>query len=148
MFSGHKESIDCVKLLNENNLISGGDGGNVCLWSGIKKKPIFTLPAAHGVDSVSETANWIISIASYLYTDMFATGSFNGIINIYKCDEKLRKFTKFLEVNLEGNINCLSFTSDGSFLIAGVGQEHRIGRWHSRKNVKNSVVLIPLLKKS
>ena len=41
-------------------------------------------------------------------------------------------------------MNALSFSNDGNMLIAGVGQEHRLGRWWSLKNAKNSVCLIPL----
>ncbi|KAK6621303.1 hypothetical protein RUM43_011609 [Polyplax serrata] len=117
VLNGHKESIDCVKLLNENNCISGSDNGNVCLWSSLKKKPVFTLAAAHGLNPASNTPNWI-------------------------------SFEKCLEAQVDGNINCMLFTNDGRYLIVGVGQEHRIGRWHSKKNVKNAIFLIPLLKKN
>lgn len=146
-FPGPKESIDCVKLLNEDHFVSGGDNGTICLWSSMKKKPVYTMHEAHGLNPVSGTPNWIVSIATYLYTDMFATGSFDGIIHFYKCNEKLKTFAKLMEVKLEGNINCMSFTSDGAFLVVGVGQEHRNGRWHTRKSVKNNIVLIPLIKK-
>lgn len=145
---GNKESIDCVKLLNDNYCISGSDCGNICLWSSLKKKPLFTLAAAHGHNPVSKTPNWIVSIATYLYTDLFASGSFNGVINLYKCNDKLKSFEKCMEAEVEGNINCMAFTSDGQYLIVGVGQEHRIGRWHTKRAIKNAVILIPLLKKN
>lgn len=136
-----------MRLLNEDHFVTGGDCGNVCLWSGFKKKPLYTLPQAHGVHPDNNIPNWIVSVASYLHTDMFASGSFNGVVNIYKCEQKLKSFTKIMEAKVEGNINCMSFTTDGLYLIAGVGQEHRIGRWHTKKNVKNNIVLIPLIKK-
>lgn len=128
--------------------MSGDEGGNVCLWNSQKKKPLFTLQKAHGMNPENTIPNWITSIATYLYSDVFASGSYNGIINLYKLNEKLRTFQKFMEINLEGNINCLAFTSDGQCLIAGVGREHRLGRWHTRKSVKNKIVLIPLVKKA
>lgn len=134
--------------MNENICISGGDGGNICLWSSLKKKPVFTLPEAHGVDPNSNTPNWVLSIATYLHTDLFASGSFNGTINFYKCDERMKSFEKFMDVKVEGNINALAFTNDGEYLIVGVGQEHRIGRWHTKKSVKNCIILIPLIKKN
>jgi len=48
---------------------------------------------------------------------------------------------------MDGFINSLNFSSDCEFLVAGVGQEHRLGRWWSMKDVKNSVSVIPLKKK-
>lgn len=45
-----------------------------------------------------------------------------------------------------GFVNSLAFSSDGSTLYAGVGQEHRLGRWWRLKNAKNAVYVIPLQK--
>ena len=47
-----------------------------------------------------------------------------------------------------GFINSLSFSHSGDFLVAGVGQEHRFGRWWRNKTAKNSVAIIPLQKQS
>lgn len=43
-----------------------------------------------------------------------------------------------------GFINSLKFSSSGDFLVAGVGQEHRLGRWWRIKEARNSVCIIPL----
>jgi len=45
-----------------------------------------------------------------------------------------------------GFVNSLQFSSKGDFLIAGVGQEHRMGRWWRLKQARNSVCFIPLPK--
>ena len=42
-------------------------------------------------------------------------------------------------------MNSLKFSSNGEYLIAGVGQEHRLGRWWKIKDAKNSVCIIPLI---
>lgn len=57
-------------------MVSGGEDGYVCLWSSLKKKPVCSLPEAHGRDS------WIICVATCLYTDLFASGSNNGEIQV------------------------------------------------------------------
>lgn len=57
-------------------MVSGGEDGYVCLWSSIKKKPVCSIPEAHGPDS------WIICVATCLYTDLFASGSNNGQIQV------------------------------------------------------------------
>ena len=43
-----------------------------------------------------------------------------------------------------GFVNSLKFSSDGLQLLAGVGQEHRLGRWWRLKEAKNSLVVISL----
>ena len=44
----------------------------------------------------------------------------------------------------KGFVNSLKFSSNGEFLVAGIGQEHKLGRWWSDKSSKNSVVIIKL----
>ena len=41
-------------------------------------------------------------------------------------------------------MNSLYFSRNGDFLVAGVGQEHRLGRWWRVKEAKNGWVKIPL----
>ena len=45
-----------------------------------------------------------------------------------------------------GFVNSLQFSPQGDFLLAGVGQEHRLGRWWTIKQAKNAVYVIPLPK--
>ena len=54
---------------------------SICLWSITKKKPIFTVQLAHGVNEFeSETegvignARWITALACMPYGDTFASG--------------------------------------------------------------------------
>ena len=44
----------------------------------------------------------------------------------------------------DGFINDLRFSEDGKYLIAAVGQEHKLGRWSNKKSAKNSTVIIKL----
>ena len=76
------------------------------------------------------------------------TGSRNGNISLWKCGESFRSLQPLFNIKISGFINSLVFTPDGRFLIAAVGQEHRLGRWWRIPEAKNSVVIIPLVQKS
>ena len=55
------------------------------------------------------------------------------------------KLTKVNEIQLDGGwINSLSFSADGKYLLAGVGQEHRLGRWFCDKKGRNGIAFISL----
>ena len=43
-----------------------------------------------------------------------------------------------------GFVNSLVFAHSGSFLVAAVGQEHRLGRWWKDSSVRNNITIIPL----
>lgn len=83
-----------------------------------------------------------------IFVLLFFTGSCDGKIRVWKLGENYRDITLLFEVPVPGFINSLAFTNDGTKLIAAVGQEHRLGRWWRIKEAKNSVIVIPLLKKS
>lgn len=70
------------------------------------------------------------------------------MIRVWKLGENYRDLILLFEVPVRGFVNSLAFTNDGSKLIAAIGQEHRLGRWWRIKEAKNSVMVIPLLKKS
>ena len=78
------------------------------------------------------------------YTDLFATGSCDGYIRLWKADTTKQSITPVLTIPMAGYVNSLAFAHSGKFLIAGVGQEHRLGRWESIKQAKNAVYIIPL----
>ncbi|XP_032685545.1 U3 small nucleolar RNA-interacting protein 2-like [Odontomachus brunneus] len=147
IFNGHSNnSIDEVKLINEENFFSCGSDGQLCVWSSLKKKPLCTVTEAHGKDETNNQALWISSIAALLNTDLVASGSRDGSIKLWQCGEAFRSLNPLFEVKIPGFINALAFTPDGNHLIAGVGQEHRNGRWWRVGNVKNCIVVIPLIR--
>jgi ribosomal RNA-processing protein 9 len=58
---------------------ANADPRSISLWDTGKKKPIFTLPLAHGIDELTldqETkgARWITSLGHLRGTDLFASG--------------------------------------------------------------------------
>ena len=44
------------------------------LWGSQKKKPLCSIPNAHGVDESNNQANWISSVAAMTNTDLIASG--------------------------------------------------------------------------
>ncbi|XP_076236754.1 U3 small nuclear riboprotein factor 55K isoform X4 [Calliopsis andreniformis] len=145
IFNGHGGSIDAVKLINEENFFSCGDDGQLCVWGCLKKKPLCSVPDAHGRDEANNQPMWISSIATLLNTDLVASGSRNGVIRLWQCSDSFRSLNSLFDVNLTGFVNALLFTPDGTELIAGIGQEHRLGRWWRIPEAKNSIVIIPLI---
>jgi ribosomal RNA-processing protein 9 len=145
--NGHSGSIDCVRFVNEEIFLSCGDDGSLCVWNVAKKKPIAEKKLAHGLSSTS-TPNWISSIATLVNTDLIASGSCDGFIRVWKLEKFFREIKLKFEIPVNGFVNSLTFTSDGSSLIAGIGQEHRLGRWWRLKESKNVILVIPFEKKS
>ncbi|KAF9242301.1 WD40 repeat-like protein [Melanogaster broomeanus] len=193
-------SIECVAMIDETNFVSGGDTGSICLWNIQKKKPVFTQALCHGFHeahsstekSTVKTARWITSIACLRYSNVLASGSWDGDIRIWKLDSKLKSFSLIGTVSAPGVVNSLqllpvprgaldgaSWVSPSSsasntdsiskagtisngktsttvdiaikitgiqtlLLVAGLGQEHRLGRWLSVKGegVVNSTVVM------
>ena len=89
---------------------------------------------------------WITAVASAPYTDLVASGSSDGFIRLWRCEKAFRAVLMVHEIPVEGFVNALEFSSDCEYLIAGIGQEHRLGRWWKVKEAKNSVCVIPLKK--
>ncbi|RDB28119.1 putative WD repeat-containing protein C2E1P5.05 [Hypsizygus marmoreus] len=174
-------SLECVAMIDETTFVSGGDSGSICLWTTLKKKPIFTQPLSHGfneapseTEGVIRTPRWITALASLQYSDVFVSGSWEGDIRIWKLDSKLKSFALVGTVPAPGVVNSLQLisppqeffetsswitthenTTNGHppqadsvpqksgkggvrpiLLVAGMGQEHRLGRW---LNIKDGV---------
>jgi ribosomal RNA-processing protein 9 len=130
-------AIDCVKFVNDEIFVSGAADGSLSLWNVDKKKPIHVVTYAHGVNQA------ILSIATLPYTDLVASGSTDGYVRLWKI-EALSSLREILTVAVCGFVNALSFSASGNYLIAGIGQEHRLGRWMKLKPVKNAVHIILL----
>ncbi|KAF2649473.1 WD40 repeat-like protein [Lophiostoma macrostomum CBS 122681] len=102
-------SIDCVALLDAGLFVTGSDNGALCLWSVNKKKPLFTVPLAHGRDppippdemsantdaAVNGTAGprlsrYITAIATVPFADLIITASWDGWIRAWRIGPEKR----------------------------------------------------------
>ncbi|GJQ67081.1 putative U3 small nucleolar RNA-interacting protein [Trypoxylus dichotomus] len=147
IYNGPLASIDIVKLLNEETFISGSSDGAINIWSASKKKPLCTYKEAHGSNPTTKEPYWICSVATLINTDLIATGSQDGHIKFWKLSDNFKSINLLFAVDVMGFINDLSFTEGGKYLIACVGNEHKLGRWNIIKDAKNSVLKIPLVMK-
>ncbi|XP_075618082.1 U3 small nucleolar RNA-interacting protein 2-like [Balearica regulorum gibbericeps] len=150
VFYGHQGSIDCIQLINEEHMVLGADDGSVALWGLTKKKPLALARQAHGVQDVRglQQPYWISAVAALRNTDLLATGSHSASVKLWKCGEGFRKLEPLWDIPLVGFVNSLAFSAAGDFLVVGLGQEHRLGRWWRVKEAKNSICIIPLKKRA
>uniref|UniRef100_A0A8B9P6W7 U3 small nucleolar RNA-interacting protein 2 n=1 Tax=Apteryx owenii TaxID=8824 RepID=A0A8B9P6W7_APTOW len=146
VFYGHQGSIDCIQLINEEHMVSGADDGSIALWGLTKKKPLALVRQAHGTHGSQSLQQpyWISAVAALRNSDLVATGSHSASVRLWKCGEGFRKLEPLFDIPLVGFVNSLKFSAAGDFLVAGLGQEHRLGRWWRIKEAKNSICVISL----
>lgn len=106
-------SIDRISMIDEETFITGSDNGSLCLWSIHKKKPIFTIPLAHGLDpaptleeySAEEKPDpnqelpepqprWITALATVPYSDLILSGSWDGHVRVWKVSQDKKRLEK------------------------------------------------------
>lgn len=122
-------SIDVVAMIDEDYFVSGSDSGAISLWSTTKKKPLFTKLKCHGLGTVVKvngvetkvqahsattpfddtTCSWITSLATVRYSDMFASGSGDGYIRLWKLSDTKKSFGLLNCIPCEGFVNDLIF---------------------------------------
>jgi len=132
----------------------------ICLWSIHLKKPTFAYHLAHDTQTYESEneytiplAYWITSLATIKYSDLFASGSWDGNIRLWKITDNFKSFIPLTQITMIGFVNSLQFVTtvsdEKTFLLAGIGQEHRLGRWQKVKEAKNRwrLIELPLKKK-
>ena len=131
-------SLDCIKCVNDSWFLTGGQDGSISLWNAGRKKPVETVENAHG------EGNWIASLAVLRNSDLAASGSGDGFVRLWRvrCKPGDRGITEIGSIPIAGFVNGLEFAPTGRFLVAGVGQEHRLGRWWRIPKVKNGIRVI------
>ena len=96
-------SVDCVALLDAGLFVTGSDNGALSLWSVNRKKPLQTIPLAHGRDpplppeemsantdarnsvaSGPRLPRYITAIATVPFADLVLTGSWDGWIRAWQ----------------------------------------------------------------
>ena len=137
---GHKGNIDCVSVMTEDTFLSGGQDGHLCLWKDTQKKSMASVPAAHGLESMG-VPRWIVSSASVKMSDLAASGSYDGYVRLWnaRVSSESRALKQVFELPIEGFVNALAMSHN--LIVAGTGQEHRLGRWWHNKGSLNRVVV-------
>lgn len=152
VFNGHKSSIDCVKMINDDHFVSGSQDGTIAIWNVVKKKPLVTVKHKIQEDQPSsgsgDSPNWVTAVAALPNTDLIASGASDGYIRLWRCGDGFRSLEPCFSIPMPGVINGLAFSHSGKHLVAAVAQEHRFGRWWKVKGVKNGVAVVSLSKQS
>ncbi|MCJ1404690.1 pre-rRNA processing protein, partial [Xylographa trunciseda] len=102
-------SIDRVAMIDEEMFVTGADNGSLALWTMHKKKPVFTLPLAHGLDPPLKPEEayaeqhpdpkvpsppqprWITALATVPYSDLIVSGSWDGWIRVWRVSADKRR---------------------------------------------------------
>lgn len=169
IFRAPASCLECCCFISNDEFLSGSDDGSVELWSVLRKKPVSIIRNAHAllstkkevgvsdnrgmangdaetdghkVDNPCSTAHsWVSSVAVCRNSDLAASGAGNGCVRLWAIETENRRIRPLFDVPLTGYVNSLAIAKSGKFLLAGVGQEPRLGRWGRIPTARNGVVL-------
>ena len=141
MRSYSEGSIDRVAMVDEETFVTGSDNGTLSLWNIQKKKAVFNLPLAHGLDpppkpeDVSAEADpekdisvfrdvkprWITALVALPFTNIVVSGSWDGQIRAWKISEDKRRLESLGPVGCKAQ-TITRFDEDGDQVIGGVSE--------------------------
>ncbi|ERN07696.1 U3 snoRNP-associated protein-like YAOH [Amborella trichopoda] len=164
VFRAPNASMECACFVSNEEYLSGSDDGSIELWSMLRKKPTCIVKNAHSLDnhqndlekkdgvisennhsmpvsSSSSVQSWVGSVALCRGSDLAASGAGNGMVRLWAINNVNKSIQPLYYVPLVGFANSLAFAKSGRFLIAGVGQEPRVGRWGRIPSGLNGVAI-------
>jgi ribosomal RNA-processing protein 9 len=130
-------------MIDEDMFVTGSDNGNLCLWSALRKKPIFTIPLAHGTDQFLKSstedsdakndpqkpqARWITALATVPYSNLILSGSWDGVLRAWKVSEDKRTIES---VGIVGNADYKDIHMNG---LGNGDLRSQNGHEHSQEN--------------
>ncbi|KAK7303556.1 hypothetical protein RJT34_14463 [Clitoria ternatea] len=171
VFRAPASSLECGCFINNDELLSGSDDGSIELWDVMRKKPVYILRNAHAllVDNMksdqkdseklpngnlengyhqnhhsSSVFSWVSAVTVCRNSDLAASGAGNGSVRLWAVESETKDIKPLHDVPLVGFVNSLAFAKSAEFLVAGVGQEPRLGRWGRNAEARNGVSILPL----
>ncbi|KAI2473761.1 WD40 repeat-like protein [Annulohypoxylon bovei var. microspora] len=105
----HEGSMDRVAMIDDELFVTGSDNGSLALWSIQKKKPLFILAQAHGLERPllpSEASaekfptprvvpppqpRWITALRTLPYSDLILSGSWDGHVRVWRLSDDKKK---------------------------------------------------------
>jgi len=97
--------------------------------------------AAGCAPGLGDAGRWVASLAQAAGSDLLASGGADGCVRLWRCGAGEFGFEPRGGLPVRGFVNALALASSGRFLLAGVGQEPRLGRWARDGGAENGVVL-------
>ncbi|KAL5217026.1 hypothetical protein ABZP36_017710 [Zizania latifolia] len=157
-------SLECCCFIDDKEFLTGSDDGSVELWSIMRKKPTHIIRNAHPVlydnlssldnnseengihklGSVSSAQSWVSAVAARKGSDLAASGAANGSVRLWAIKPDSKGIHPLFDLRLDGFVNSLAIASSGRFIVAGVGQEPRLGRWGHVRSAQNGVAIHPI----
>mmetsp|Transcript_41402 Transcript_41402/g.134748 ORF Transcript_41402/g.134748 Transcript_41402/m.134748 type:complete len:628 (+) Transcript_41402:695-2578(+) len=146
VFGGGSSPLDAVAMLSPTSFVAGAQDGTLSLWSSMRKRPLATLPTAHGLGGAltGGAPCWITALAAPPHSDVVLSGSCDGALRFWHADDAGRSLSPIHSVPLTGFVNGIALARSGKFVAAAVGQEHRLGRWFRLPEARNSLAIVPL----
>ncbi|KAK7412808.1 hypothetical protein VNO78_04451 [Psophocarpus tetragonolobus] len=170
VFRAPASSLECCCFVSNDELLSGSDDGSIELWTVMRKKPVYILRNAHAllVDNMKSdheklpngnlengyhhpenhhclsVFSWVSAVTVCRNSDLAASGAGNGSVRLWAIESDTKDIKSLNNVPLAGFVNSLAFAKSGEFLVAGVGQEPRLGRWGRNPEARNGVSILPL----
>lgn len=113
-------SIDRVALVDEETFVTGSDNGSISLWSVHKKKPVFTVLLAHGLDEAlspeeasaeadpikrrvpQRNPRWITALTTVANSDLVVSGSWDGEVRLWRIGEGKRRLDSLGIIGMGG----------------------------------------------
>jgi ribosomal RNA-processing protein 9 len=107
--AAHPGSMDRVSMIDDELFVTGSDNGDVSLWSIQRKKAVFVVPCAHGLEDPLTPAEAsadadpdpkavpapqprsITALRTIPYSDVILTGSWDGCVRVWRLSEDKKK---------------------------------------------------------
>ena len=135
-------SIDRVALIDSETFVTGSDNGSLSLWSLQKKKPVHTIPLAHGLDPAlkpeevsadripdlnsitipDRQPRWITALATVPLSDVVISGSWDGCVRVWKVSRDKRRLER---VGVLGGSGTHDQEQEGNMVVDGNEAEEK-----------------------
>ncbi|CAD6213777.1 unnamed protein product [Miscanthus lutarioriparius] len=170
-FSGHRGPISCLSFAPDSSeLFSGSFDRSIMQWNAedrtymnclyghqneilimdaLSKDRILTVArdqnGIHKPENVPSAAqSWVGTVAARRGSDLAASGAGNGLVRLWAIKPDSKGVEPLFDLKLDGFVNSLAIAKSGRFIVAGVGQEPRLGRWGLVRSAQNGVAIHPI----
>lgn len=90
---------------------------------------------------VGDMASWVSAVHVGKGTDFAASGAADGAIRLWKTSHQGQPLVPLHCLAARGFVNSIQVASSGRFVLAGMGQEPRLGRWGRDSGATNGLQL-------
>ncbi len=124
---------DGVAMIDSQTFLSIGEGGQLCLWTTAKKKPIATINIA--IDGA-----WLTAIKYLPEMNAAIVGDARGHVMLVDVSPGQRSMEVRRVLEVPGVVTGIAAAGDK--VVVSVSREHRLGRWEALKGFTNGLARI------